>query len=205
MTEQQVSRKRAKQAPTQSPGQVSSDSKEQAATDAGQDSGIVTSIEISKDYLHFSSAHFTIFSETEREDLHGHTFYVTATVRTEVGDNGLAFDYNLLKSKLKALCDQLDEKVLLPERSPHLHIRYERLLDNTQYLIATFNGEQLPFLPRDVLLLPVRNIAVEELAPWFLAGLQTDEQIKALDLIELLVRVSSGPGQWAGATWNRTR
>ncbi len=205
MTEQQVSRKRAKQTPAQSQSQDNVDPAEQAAVEAGQDSGIVTSIEISKDYLHFSSAHFTIFSETEREDLHGHTFYVTATVRAEVGDNGLAFDYNILKNKLKALCDQLDEKVLLPEQSPHLHIRYECLLDNTQYLIATFNGEQLPFLPRDVLLLPVRNVAVEELAPWFLARLQADEQIVALNLMQLLVRVSSGPGQWAGATWNRKR
>ncbi len=167
-------------------------------------SAAVTSIEISKDYLHFSSAHFTIFSQQEREDLHGHTFYVTATVTTQVGDNGLAFDYNLLKDKLKALCDQLDEKVLLPAHSPHLEIRRERLLGGVEYVIATFNGEQLPFLPRDVLLLPVRNVAVEELAPWFLAQLRSDDQIQALDLQELLLRVSSGPGQWAGATWTQS-
>ncbi|MFK7912820.1 MAG: 6-pyruvoyl tetrahydropterin synthase family protein [Pseudomonadales bacterium] len=161
-----------------------------------------TTIEISKDYLHFSSAHFTIFSSTEREDLHGHTFYVTATVTAAVGDNGLAFDYNVLKNKLKALCDELDEKVLLPEHSPHLTLERARLFDDVEYIVARFNGEALPFLPRDVLLLPVRNVAVEELAPWVLAQLRSDPSIAALDIEHILLRVSSGPGQWAGAHWH---
>ena len=37
----------------------------------------LTTIEISKDYLHFNSAHFTIFSAAEREDLR-----VVAVTRT---------------------------------------------------------------------------------------------------------------------------
>lgn len=170
---------------------------------AAQAANAVTTIEISKDYLHFSSAHFTIFSATEREDLHGHTFYVTATVTAAVGANGLAFDYNLLKNKLKVLCDSLDEKVLLPEHSPHLTIERARLLGDVEYIIAGFNGEQLPFLPRDVLLLPVRNVAVEELAPWLLEQVHSDATIAALDIDHILLRVSSGPGQWAGANWYR--
>ena len=32
-------------------------------------------------------------------------------------DNGMAFDYVLLKRVLRELCDQLDQRVLLPERS----------------------------------------------------------------------------------------
>ena len=156
----------------------------------------VTSIQISKEYLHFSSAHFTIFSATEREDLHGHTFYVAATIDCTVGDDGLAFDYNLIKSKLKALCDHLDEKVLLPERSPHL-----RLGEEDGYLIAYFADERIPFLPRDALTLPLRNITVEELAPWFLAKLRGDTEVRAQALQRILLRVSSGPGQWAESTW----
>ena len=105
----------------------------------------LTTIEISKDYLHFNSAHFTIFSASEREDLHGHTFYVRAFVTSAVDENGMAFDYNILKSSLMNLCDHLDEKVLLPERSPHLS-----LSEADGYLIATYGEEKLPFLPRDV-------------------------------------------------------
>jgi len=156
----------------------------------------VTTIEISKDYLHFNAAHFTLFSATEREDLHGHTFYVTATVESSIGDDGLAFDYNLFKTRLKALCKHLDEKVLLPERSPYLQLGKEG-----NYVIAEFADERIPFLPRDVLTLPVRNITVEELAPWFLDCLRADDGVARLALRRILVRVSSGPGQWAGAEW----
>lgn len=158
----------------------------------------VTTIEISKDYLHFNAAHFTLFSATEREDLHGHTFYVTATVTSPVGDDGLAFDYNLFKNALKALCDELDEKVLLPTRSPHLELEQEG-----GYLVARFADERIPFLPRDVLTLPVRNITVEELAPYLLSRLRAEPAVAGLDLDRLELRVSSGPGQWAGARWSR--
>jgi 6-pyruvoyltetrahydropterin/6-carboxytetrahydropterin synthase len=155
-----------------------------------------TTIEISKDYLHFNAAHFTLFSATEREDLHGHTFYVAAVVDSTVGDDGLAFDYNVFKRTLKELCGELDEKVLLPERSPHL-----TLSEDDGYVVARFADERIPFLPRDVRTLPVRNITVEELAPWFLSALQARPEIAALDIQRLTVRVSSGPGQWAAARW----
>ena len=155
-----------------------------------------TSIDIAKDYLHFGAAHFTIFSATERENLHGHNFFVTAKMDCSIGDDGLAFDYNIVKQELKKLCDGLDEKVLLPERSPHL-----TLVQDDGYVIAQFNGERIPFLPRDVLTLPVRNITVEELAAHFLATLLATPAIAALPLLSMEIRVSSGPGQWAGASW----
>lgn len=154
----------------------------------------LTTIEISKDYLHFNSAHFTIFSATEREDLHGHTFYVRAYVTSPVDANGLAFDYNILKTKIRSLCDELDEKVLLPERSPHLELTREG-----DYLVACYGHERLPFLPRDVRTLPVRNITVEELAPWFLDRLAGDSEVRAQNIVSLELQVSSGPGQWAAA------
>jgi 6-pyruvoyltetrahydropterin/6-carboxytetrahydropterin synthase len=157
---------------------------------------VISTIEISKEYLHFNAAHFTIFSATEREDLHGHTFYATAEIDSPVGDDGLAFDYNLIKTRLESLCDELDEKVLLPERSPYL-----RLEQTDDYLVACFASERIPFLPRDVLTLPVRNITVEELAPWFLERLRAEPAIAGLAITRLLLRVSSGPGQWAGAEW----
>jgi len=154
----------------------------------------LTTIEISKDYLHFNAAHFTIFSATEREDLHGHTFYVRAFVTSPVDNNGLAFDYNILKSKIHALCGELDEKVLLPERSPHLELENEN-----GYLVACFGVEKLPFLPRDVHTLPVRNITVEELAPWFVDRLMADGEVRTQPIFSLELQVSSGPGQWAAA------
>ena len=62
-------------------------------------------IRIDKDYLSFSAGHFTIFSATERENLHGHAFGVSAEYECDVDENGLTFDYNIVKYALKKLCD----------------------------------------------------------------------------------------------------
>ncbi len=153
-----------------------------------------TTIEISKEYLHFAAAHFTIFSKEVRENLHGHNFFVAAQIDAEIGDDGLAFDYNLIKSKLKSLCDTLDEQVLLPTKSPYLELESE-----DGYIVAAFNGERLLFLERDVLTLPLRNITIEELAHWFIGELKADPEIAALEIRRINIKVSSGAGQWASA------
>ena len=155
-----------------------------------------TTIEIRKEALHFAAAHFTIFSATERENLHGHNFQVAADIEADVGEDGLAFDYNRVKVKLQSLCDALDERTLLPERSPHLGIGRE-----PPYTVAHFNGERIPFLPRDVLTLPVANITIEALAEWLGGELLNDPGILALNMHRLTIKVSSGPGQWARATF----
>ena len=150
-----------------------------------------TTIEITKDYLHFSAAHFTIFSATQRENLHGHNFDVGCVIETLIGSDGLAFDYNL-----KALCDGLDERTLLPEQSPFLSFETQG-----DYLVAIFAEERIPFLTRDVLQLPIRNSTVEEFARWFVARLSNDSDFAELPIRSMTIRVSSGPGQWAASRW----
>ena len=157
-----------------------------------------TVIELAKEAFHFSAAHFTIFSSQERENLHGHNFFLKASVVTTVGADGLAFDYNLIKVALKAFCEQLDERTLLPGESPHLKIDREG-----DYLVAEFADERIPFLVRDALVLPVSNITVEALAAHAVDVLRTDAAVVALPLEQLVVRISSGPGQWASAEWSR--
>ena len=156
-----------------------------------------TTIEISKEYLHFAAAHFTLFSATERENLHGHIFQVTLDADAPMQDDGLTFDYNILKKAVKQLCDDLDEQVLMPTRSPYLEID-----EQDDYTYVVFNGERIPFLQRDLTLLPIRNITVEELAQYLLAKLLEREDIKALDIDNMLLRCASGEGQWASAKWS---
>ena len=155
-----------------------------------------TTIEISKEYLHFAAAHFTLFSATERENLHGHNFQVTLDADAPMQDDGLTFDYNILKKAVKQLCDDLDEQVLMPARSPYLEID-----EQDDYTYVVFNGERIPFLQRDLTLLPIRNITVEELAQYLLAKLLERADIKALDIDNMLLRCASGEGQWASAKW----
>ncbi len=155
-----------------------------------------TTIEISKEYLHFGAAHFTIFSATERENLHGHNFHVTLNATAPIGEDGLTFDYNVLKKALKEMCDNLDEQVLMPTQSPHLAVEQDN-----EYVTVVFNGERIPFLHRDITLLPVRNVTVEELAQHFLDNLRERSEIKTLDIRQMTLRCASGDGQWARAEW----
>ncbi|MGJ8686540.1 MAG: 6-pyruvoyl trahydropterin synthase family protein, partial [Spongiibacteraceae bacterium] len=81
-----------------------------------------TCIEISKEDLKFSAAHFTIFSATERERLHGHNFKVSLLLTADVGENGMCFSYVEIKKRLRKLCARIDEYTILPAHSPYMTI-----------------------------------------------------------------------------------
>lgn len=155
-------------------------------------------IDVHRESLHFSAAHFTIFSSSKRENLHGHNFTVRTTITGPIGEDGLCFDYNIVKDALQNLCDDLDEKTLLPEFSPHLQLREEE-----DCWTANFDGTNLIFHKRDVKTLPVRNITVEELANYFLDRLTSDDEIRPLHIDDVILHVSSGPGQTASSRWVR--
>lgn len=157
----------------------------------------LTRIEISKEYLNFSAGHFTIFSATERENLHGHNFQARCAVSATVGPDGLAFDYVLLKRVMRELCDALDERVLLPEHSPYLRLEY-----GEGTVTACLGGERIPFLTRDCLPLPIRNVTIEELAAFLLERLRARPEFAGHAIRSMEVGVSSGSGQWAFSHWD---
>lgn len=157
----------------------------------------LTTITLSKEYQKFSAAHFTIFSATSRERLHGHNFSVTVAITVPVGDDGLCFSYRIYKDILKDVCAELDEYVLIPENSPHLKISEEG-----PYYMVDFNGEVMPLLKSDTKLLPIRNTTVEEFAHFILEKLlQTNSNADQFDIRELQVQVFSGPGQCGSSLW----
>jgi 6-pyruvoyltetrahydropterin/6-carboxytetrahydropterin synthase len=160
----------------------------------------VTTIELTKENLEFAAGHFTIFSPTVRERLHGHNFRVAAKIDAELAsDRGMAFDYGVYKKILGELCKQLDSYFLLPTQSPYLRIEEE---GDCYY--AYFHEDRIPFLKKDVLLLPLRNISIEELAKWFVTQLVADENsITRYNVVGIYIQVFSGPGQSACASWKK--
>lgn len=160
----------------------------------------LASLEIHKEEFSFSAGHFTIFSATEREQLHGHNYYVSVSFNFKIDANGLSFDYRIYKKKILALCEQLDRHFLLPTQSPFL-----KLEEDGDYLLAHFNHKKLPFLREDVITLPLTNITIEELSHWFLQKILGDsDEIKQHNIHGITVKVFNGPGQSAGATWEHT-
>ena len=157
-------------------------------------------VELFKEDMKFSAGHFTVFSATERERMHGHNFRVRAHLTALVNQNGLTADYRIFKNKLRALCDSLDEFFLLPENSPYLKLRLEG-----KYLKVWHAEDELCFLQKDIKVLPISNITVEELASYLVKQLAQDrELIDNCQISHIEVKVGSGDGQTAGFTWQNS-
>lgn len=159
----------------------------------------LTTIDIDKEYLKFSAAHFTIFGAGDRERLHGHNYAVSAQFVAPVGDNGMCFSYRIIKDRMAAVCEELDEYTLLPAHSPYMSIE-----EDGDYVICHFGDERMPFLKSDVKILPIRNATVEEFSYYVLQQLVNDPQLNGENEVEsITLRVSSGPGQSGSCAWRK--
>lgn len=120
-------------------------------------------IKIEKDRIKFSAAHFTIFSQTEAERLHGHNYYVTIEIEANNCDSlGFATDMKPLKDIAFKLSQELDEYVLLPTQNPYLKIS-----ESQGQINVLWNKKSYSFPKEDVKQLPLTNITCENLAFWF--------------------------------------
>ncbi len=159
----------------------------------------LSTIELFKKDMKFCAGHFTVFSSTVRENLHGHNYNLYGAFTTVIEDEGLSFDYRFYKAKLYALCEQIDETVLLPGECKYLSIKEEG-----DYYHVKFNTETIIFLKRDATILPITNVTVEELSNWFMRQLTQDRhELDVNKLVRIEVKVFSCPGQSGSATWER--
>ncbi len=158
----------------------------------------LTVIELKKEAMNFSAGHFTIFSATERENMHGHNYQVSIFLSTFLDtQTGLSFDYRFYKKYILTLCKKLDETFLMPGKSLYLTWKEEN-----GYIWFTFNNQKIPFLPSDVTIIPVSNITVEELSGWFIQEmLKNTAQLKKDRIHKIIVKVFSGQGQSGSSCW----
>lgn len=155
-------------------------------------------LQIHKEAFSFSAGHFTIFSATERETMHGHNYYVSVSFDIMVEHNGLSFDYRVYKKRLQALCDTIDRHFLLPQFSPYLTIEAGK--NDDEYVNASFDGKKMPFLKEDVVVLPLSNITIEALSSWFLSQLIVDKnELRKHAILDIQVDVFNGLEQ-SGST-----
>jgi len=155
----------------------------------------LTTLHITKEAHKFSAAHYTIFSATERERLHGHNYFVSVRLVAHMGDNGFSADYNVYKRRIKMLCDRYDEYMLVAGQS--LYQTVDQVGD--EYHVS-FHDKVLKFPVDETWVLPITNVTVEELAHFMLHELLNIEHDP--DLVEVELTVSSGSGQASSATWS---
>jgi 6-pyruvoyltetrahydropterin/6-carboxytetrahydropterin synthase len=150
-------------------------------------------IDIAKEYLKFSAAHFLIFPNGESERLHGHNYRVFVDVSAGLTEHGLVIDFKMIKPLIRELCDQLDEHWLVPGEHPVLscsrrgdgvtEVRYKDLY------YAAPDG--------DVIVLPINNTSSENLATWFGRKLREliAERFPDIDIDTMRVAVEETSGQ----------
>ena len=157
----------------------------------------IATITLQKERMKFSCAHFTVFSATERENIHGHNYSVRINLTYKFCKHGLNFSYNDYKKKFITLCEKLDDTLLLAKNSEFL-----KFSEDDKYHIVEFHDEKMFFLKRDVTLLDIANISVEELTHWFLKQLLIEEaKLRAHQIFKIDVHVYSAVGQGGIATW----
>jgi 6-pyruvoyltetrahydropterin/6-carboxytetrahydropterin synthase len=151
-------------------------------------------VSVTKDYLIFASAHFITFAGHRCESLHGHNYRAGVMLEgTLEPESWYVFDFVRLKKIMRALCDEIDHKVLLPLENPHLRIA-ER---EGSITVAYDEKPRYLFPTADCALLPVPNTTVEMLARHLADRLhaklrETGDGASRLTSIELEVEESVG-------------
>jgi 6-pyruvoyltetrahydropterin/6-carboxytetrahydropterin synthase len=157
------------------------------------------SISLRKEDFRFSCAHFLIFPDGSKERLHGHNYRVACEIGGPLCDRGLVLDFNRAKPLIRGLCDELDERWLLPVQHPELAI--DSAADG--HLEVRYRGRRYQVPADEVLRLPVNNISVENLAAWLGRRLRAvlTEQIPGLTIDRLRLEVAEQRGQSGIYEW----
>ena len=150
------------------------------------------SIQIHKDYLKFSAAHFLIFPDGTAERLHGHNYKVYVDLHTELDQHGLVVNFKEIKPLVRALCDELDEHFLVPGQHPVL-----TAVNTGDSMEIRYKERRYVIPANEVIVLPIGNSSAENLAGWF--GRTLHERMHAiwpnLRVRQLSIGVEETPGQ----------
>lgn len=157
---------------------------------------ICFSLQLAKEYFHFSASHFTIFGAESREWMHGHNYYLTISLYGDRLEDGCLCDIERLKPAVRALCEELEHQILLPAESPHLVVAEEGDVVQVRYGSSEFR-----FPRSDVTILPVNNITMENLAQHFAVAIW--ERFTAPTLSAIEVHLEETRGQRAGVRISR--
>jgi 6-pyruvoyltetrahydropterin/6-carboxytetrahydropterin synthase len=157
-------------------------------------------IRLAKQDFKFSVAHFTIFGPTEAEPLHGHNYRLALEVEgSAVDELGLLADCDRLKRAARAACAALDDRVLLPEASPHLAFGRSgedgkgQGRDKTGTVAVRFADREYRFPAAEVLRLPIANVTMELLARW--AWERIAKVARGGAVTSLMIEIEETPGQ----------
>ena len=150
------------------------------------------SVQLQKESLIFSAAHFITFGNNICERIHGHNYRVKCEVFGSLEQNGYVIDFIALRDTLQKIVAELDHHVLLPTEHPTISVA----VDGDE-VIVNFENKRWVFPHEDCALLPIKNTTAELLASYI--GQQLIESAAAHfpdDCNEIMVAVDENEGQW---------
>jgi 6-pyruvoyltetrahydropterin/6-carboxytetrahydropterin synthase len=140
--------------------------------------------------IRFSCAHI-IYEYEKCGRIHGHTYAVHAKITGETDTKGIIIDFSILKQTLREIANELDHRLLIPEKSSVSKIKkHEKSIE-----ILALNKRFL-FPKEDCIFLPIKSTSAENLSKYILNEfLDRMELPKKVSHIE--IGVDEGYGQGA--------
>ena len=116
-------------------------------------------VRVTKDHLVFCSGHFISYEGDKCERLHGHNYRATVEVESGLDPNFYVFDFIALKHCTKAITDELDHRMMLATRNPHIRVE-----ERAASIHVRYRDREWLFPRDDCVLLPIENTTAELLA-----------------------------------------
>jgi 6-pyruvoyltetrahydropterin/6-carboxytetrahydropterin synthase len=140
--------------------------------------------------LTFSACHF-LPEHDKCCRLHGHNYGVHLCVDGDVGQDGIVFDFIVLKRAMRKVVSELDHHVLLPGNSQVM------TLEIKEDHVVTSHGEKSYSFPLDdVVILDLKVVSTEMLASYILERILTMLELPP-NVHKIEVGVDEGKGQGA--------
>jgi 6-pyruvoyltetrahydropterin/6-carboxytetrahydropterin synthase len=147
-------------------------------------------VRVTKDYTVFCAGHFITYEGDKCEALHGHNYRAAAGVEGDLNEDFYVFDFVTLKQHLRAICDRLDHKMLLPLHNPRLIVEA-----GADEVTVRYGAKRYIFPRADTVLLPIPNTTAEKLAEWIGGELEAalrEKAVRGLRSLEVEVEESFG-------------
>ena len=154
-------------------------------------------VRVTKDHLVFCSGHFISYEGDKCERLHGHNYRTAVEIEGGLDENRYVFDFIALKHRTKAITDELDHRMMLATRNPHIYVE-----EGPRSVRVRYREREWLFPREDCVLLPIENTTAELLAR-YIAGRLVEELRRHHQFVPevLRVEVEENIGQSATVEW----
>ena len=154
-------------------------------------------VRVTKDHLVFCAGHFISYEGDKCERLHGHNYRTAVEIEGDLDENHYVFDFIALKNRTKAITDELDHRMMLAARNPHIAVE-----ERPSGVHVRYRDREWLFPRDDCVLLPIENTTVELLARYVGQRLLEDiRRVHGYAPRVLRVEIEENIGQSATYEW----